>query len=82
MGFLLESLFLQAATLSSGYEIKLWNQPNVGIKDVPFQHLKPMIQQMCARNRTKDGENAREETQMLDEIDKDATGNYPNKNAR
>ena len=32
-----------------------------------------MIQQLCTRNRTKDGEDAREETMQLDEIDHEAT---------
>ena len=74
---MLESFFLQAAALSPGYEIMQWNQPKVAIWEAPFQHLKPMIQQICERNRTKDGENAREETQILDEIDREATENLP-----
>ena len=75
--FLLESLFLQAAALNPDSEIMQWNQPKVAIWGAPSQHLKSMIQQLCARNRTKDGENAREETQMLDEIDMDATESLP-----
>ena len=73
VGFLLESIFLQAAGMDCNYEIRQWNQPTIQIWQAPYQHLKPMVQQLCTRNRTKDGEDAREETQGLDEIDKTAT---------
>ena len=73
VGFLLESFFLQAAALSEGFEIRKWNQPNIQIWEAPYQHLKPMVQQMCTRNRTKDCDDTREETVGLDEIDREAT---------
>ena len=73
VGFPLESIFLQAAALDTNFEIKQWNQQGIEIWRAPYQHLKPLIQQLRTRNRTKDGEDAREETQMLEEIDKEAT---------
>ena len=73
IGFLLESMFLQAAAVDSTFQIRQWNQPDIAIKETPYQHLRPMVQQMCARNRTRDGEDAREETVGLDEIDMEAT---------
>ena len=73
IGFLLESLFLQAAAVGGAFHIKQWNQPDIAIREAPYQHLKPMVQQLCTRNRTKDGEDARDETRGLDEIDKEAT---------
>ena len=50
VSFVLESLFLQAAALDSNYEIRQWNQPNIDIWQAPYQHLRPMIQQLCTRN--------------------------------
>ena len=70
---MLESLFLQAAAVDGAFQIKQWNQPDIAIREAPYQHLKPLVQQLCTRNRTRDGEDARDETRGLEEIDKEAT---------
>ena len=69
----MESMFLQAAALDGAFQIKQWNQADIAIWDSPYQHLKPMIQHMCTRNRTREGDDAREETTGLDGIDREAT---------
>ena len=52
IGFLLESLHLQAATLSKKYKVKQWNQPEIGLASGPVQQVAPSVKQMATRNRT------------------------------
>ena len=73
VGYMLESVHLQAAMMDTSYKIHQHNQPSVDTMEVPYQHLAPMVRQLCCRNRTKAAANSREETQDLYEIDTEAT---------
>jgi hypothetical protein len=70
---MLESLHLQAAMVDKEYTIQQHNQPSVDTMEVPYQHLAPMVRQLCCRNRTKAAAKSREENQRLYEIDTEAT---------
>ena len=79
MGYLLESIYLQAASMNEKFVIKQHNQPDISIIETPYQHLRPIVRQMATRNRTRAAEGGREETKDLQEIDAYAT-NASNKN--
>ena len=73
VGFLLESLHLQAATLNENYTIQQWNQQSIELINGPMQMITPLISRMAARNRTKRAEDRRFETRGLGEVDTYAT---------
>ena len=70
---MLESLHLQAAMVDGNYVIHQHNQPRLDVMEMPYQHLAPMVRQLCGRNRTKVAADTRDETQGLYEIDMEAT---------
>ena len=55
------------------YAVRQFNRPSIKTMEVPYQHLTPMMRQMCGRNRTKAAADTREETKELYEIDMEAT---------
>ena len=69
VGYLLETAHLQASSIDDSFTIKQWNQPNVDILRTPYQHLRPLIRQAAARNRTIAAEGTRRENEHLKEID-------------
>ena len=70
---MLESIHLQGAALDNNLVVKQWNQAPIDIINAPFQHVAPMIREMCMRNRTRNEEGCRKETVGLNEIDRIAT---------
>ena len=70
---MLESIHMQAAAMDGNYEVRQFNQPGIKVMEVPYQHLTPMIRQMCGRNRTRAAEGTRAETEELHEIDMEAS---------
>ena len=56
IGYMLESMHMQAAAMDENYEVHQFNQPSIKVMEVPYQHLTPMIRQMCGRNRTRAAE--------------------------
>ena len=73
IGLLLESIHLQASSLDEKGHVKHWNQMQSNLEDTPYQHLKPILRQAAARNRTIAAEGMRNDTEGLREIDKHAT---------
>ena len=73
LGYLLESLYLQTASVDGNFVIKQFNQPDVSILGAPYQHIRPVARQMATRNRTRAAEGGRGETKDLTEIDGYAT---------
>ena len=73
VGFLLESLHLQAATMDEGYKVQQHNQQRIDLVNGPVQMIAPLMNRMAARNRTRRAEDRRFETQGLHEIDTYAT---------
>ena len=73
IGFLLETAHLQASSIDCNFVIHQWNQPSISILDAPYQHLRPLLRQAAARNRTKAAEGTRTENVGLSEIDMFAT---------
>ena len=66
-------MHLQAAMMDENYVAHQFNQPSIDTMEVPYQHLAPMIRQLCCRNRTRVAANTRGEVQELHEIDMEAT---------
>ena len=60
VGYLLESVHLQAAALDRNLVIKQHNQPDIDIRGAPFQYLAILTREMAARNRTARCEEERE----------------------
>ena len=73
IGYLLETAHLQASVIDKEFNILQWNQPAIGIFTAPYQHLRSLIRQAAARNRTIAAEGTREVTHGLIEIDSYAT---------
>ena len=73
IGFLLESIHMQAATLNDNLTIQQWDQQDIEIIKGPVQMVTPLVGRMAARNRTKRAEDRRFETKGLTEIDTFAT---------
>ena len=59
--------------MDSSYRIKRLNQPPIDVATAPWQHLAPLVGEMCTKNRTTVANGKREETVDLEEIDKIAT---------
>ena len=73
VGFLLESIHLQAATMDETCRIRQWNQQSIELVNGPAQQAAPLTSRMAARNRTKRAEGTRFEAEGLEEIDTYAT---------
>ena len=73
IGLLLETIHLQASSLDKKGSILEWNQPAISLKDTPYQHLRALLRQAAAWNRTLAAEGMRKESQGLKEIDLFAT---------
>jgi hypothetical protein len=73
IGFLLESIHMQAATLNEDLTIQQWNQQGIELIKGPTQMVTPLVGRMAARNRTRRAEDRRFETVGLEEIDTFAT---------
>ena len=73
VGYLLESVHVNCASMESEYNTWQYNQPPVCVTDVAHQVIGPQIQQMAARNRTARMEGTREECMGLREFGKEAT---------
>ena len=56
IGYMLESIHMQAAAMGVNYEVHQFNQPSINVMEVPYQHLTPMIRQMCGRIRARAAE--------------------------
>ena len=69
VGYLLETIHLQASAIDEAKVIHQHNQPPIDLLEAPYQHLTPMIKSAVARNRTKKAGNTREECRDLEEID-------------
>ena len=59
IGFLLETVHMQASTLDEDFIVRQWNQPPISVFRTPYQHLRPLIRQAAMRNRTIASEGAR-----------------------
>ena len=70
---MLESIHLQAAAMDKDFTVHQFNQPSIKVREAPYQHLSPMMRQLCCRNRTEAAANTRGETKELYEIDMEAT---------
>ena len=46
VGYMLESIHLQAAMMDAGYKIHQHNQPSVDTMEVPYQPLVPVVRQL------------------------------------
>lgn len=73
VGLLLETMHLQTAGMTEHCIIKQWDQPPIDVLKSPYQHLPMLIQQVCARNRTRMAETQRHGASNLVEIDAYAT---------
>ena len=72
VGYMLETLHLNAPSMDMGLNIWQYNQPPIKLKDDPYQVLGPQVQQMAARNWTRRMIGTKEECMGLEEIDKEA----------
>lgn len=72
-GYLLESLHLQASAMDIDYVVHQGNQPDIMAIEAPYQHLSPMVRQLCCRHRTIAADSSRDEAKYLHEIDAGAT---------
>ena len=73
IGFFVETLHLQAATIDENFTIRQWNQQDIELERGPAQQLVPLLARMVLRNRTRRAEDSRFESQGLIEIDIYAT---------
>ena len=73
IGYLLETAHIQASCMDMKYRIRQWNQPMIDVLKSPYQHLRPLVRQAAARNRTLVAEGTRHENVGLKEIDAFAT---------
>ena len=73
VGYLLETLYLNAAVMDMKGTIRQYNQPALDVLKAPYQVLAPCVRQMATRNRTMRASNGREETAEPYEIDKEVT---------
>ena len=82
IGFLLESIHMQAATLNEHLTIQQWDQQDVEIIKGATQMIAPLVRRMAARNRTRRAEYRRFETIDIWEIDTFATNGNIRKESR
>ena len=73
IGYLLETVHLNQASMDMDCNIWQYNQTPIRITNAAHQVIGPQIQQMAARNRTARKEDSREECRNLREIDREAT---------
>lgn len=67
VGFLLESMHLQAAAMDDQYTMRQANQPVIA--KAPIQQLATLVRQLATINRTRRADDERMETTGLEEID-------------
>ena len=65
IGFYLETLHLQTATMDEDYTLRQWNQPKIELQKGPAQQLGPLMTRMVTRNRTRRAEGGRFQSQGL-----------------
>jgi hypothetical protein len=73
VGYMLETVHLQASAMDDDFKIHQHNQAPIDVLNAAYQHITPMIRSAATRNRTKRAEGTRDECVGLTEIDEHAT---------
>ena len=69
MGYLLETVHLQASAMGDGMKIHQYNQVPIDLLNAAYQHITPMIRSAADRNSTMRAEGSRDECVVPEEIE-------------
>ena len=73
MGYLLETVHLQASAIDKNKPIHQHDQTPIDLLNEAYQHITPMVRGAATRNRTMRAEDSRGECIGLEDIDERAT---------